>query len=156
VQRVFVFGRVAVVIEGCRLPDERGVRVELRLVEEEPHRGTSESPQRVVIDRAVWRADLFDEVDGEPGNLGAAHFHPRFEGTGNLSAGDRHVDDLLATDAVAWLERELGDVERLFEAGGLVLYGVAMPWLSDAVDEIRRARPEILDAVAATWRDVRS
>src|SRR5262249_56824409 len=61
-------------------PPERGARVEVRLLADEPWRGTRSAAQKVVIDEPAFRADLFDQGDGPPGNLRSAHFPPPFPG----------------------------------------------------------------------------
>ena len=82
-QQAFVFEKVAVLVGPWHEPmepPERGARVEVRLLADEPRRGSRSAAQRLVVDQPVFRADLFDQVDGPPGNLRSAHFHPRFHG----------------------------------------------------------------------------
>jgi hypothetical protein len=72
----FVFERVAVVVGPWHEPmdpPELGARVEVRLLAEEPRRGSRSAAQRVVIDQPVFRADLFDQVDAPPGDLRSAN-----------------------------------------------------------------------------------
>ena len=82
----FVYSRVAVLVRHwfeIGLTNgvlEHGARLELRLLEPQTHRGTESAAQRFVIDRPVWRADLFDRLDRPAGTFSAAHFHPRFNG----------------------------------------------------------------------------
>ena len=70
--QAFVFESVAVLVGPWHEPTdppERGARVEVRLLEPEPRRGSFSAAQRVVIDQPVFRADLFDQVDcaaGQP------------------------------------------------------------------------------------------
>jgi hypothetical protein len=52
---------------------EHGARVELRLLVEQPHRGTESASQQYVIDQRAWRADLFDRLDATAGGFDAAH-----------------------------------------------------------------------------------
>ena len=59
---------------------EHGVRVELRELSSQPHRGSESAAQLVTADRPLWRADLFDRVSDPPGSYGVAHFHPEFSG----------------------------------------------------------------------------
>jgi len=69
-QQVFVFEKVAVLVRTWHEPmepPERGARVEVRLLADEPRRGSPSAAQRVVIDQPVFRADLFDQVDGPIG-----------------------------------------------------------------------------------------
>ena len=64
--QAFVFERVAVLVGPWHEPvdpPERGTRVEVRLLDLEPRRGSWSAAQRVVIDDPVFRADLFDAGD---------------------------------------------------------------------------------------------
>jgi hypothetical protein len=79
---------------------EHGVRVELRELPVQPHRGTESAAQLVTIDRPLWRADLFDRLADAPGSFGAAHFHPEFEGN---EPSSRVWDDRLTADPWGWL-----------------------------------------------------
>src|SRR5262249_61781415 len=82
-QQAFVFETVAVLVRTWHEPmdpPERGARVEVRLLADEPWRGTRSAAQKVVIDEPAFRADLFDQGDGPPGNLRSAHFPPPFPG----------------------------------------------------------------------------
>src|ERR1700680_4691941 len=81
--QAFVFENVAVLVgpwDEPADPPEQGTRIEVRLTDLEPHRGSLSAAQRVVIDQPVFRADLFDRMDSPPGNLLSAHFHPTFDG----------------------------------------------------------------------------
>ena len=86
-QRMFVLSTVAVLVRAWHEPDptnsggdEAGVRVEIRLLGDTGRRGSPSAAQALVVDQPVWRADLFDLVEGPPANFARAHFHPRFEG----------------------------------------------------------------------------
>ena len=79
---------------------EHGARVELRELAPQAHRGSESAAQAITLDRPVWRADLFDRVDGEAGAFGAAHYHPRFHG--NEPCG-RVWDPALTADPWRWL-----------------------------------------------------
>src|SRR6266705_1942584 len=110
-QQVFVFENVAVLVGPWREPmepPERGARVEVRLLADEP----------------VFRADLFDQVDGPPGNLRSAHFHPRFHG---VEPCDRQWRDEIRADPIGWLEVQLGDLRRLLEESGVDVSDA--PWI---------------------------
>ena len=76
----FVFEKVAVVIGPWWEPGdppEHGARVELRFRAAAPHRGSASAAQRIVIDQPLFRADLFDQLDGPVGNLRARPFPRR-------------------------------------------------------------------------------
>ena len=118
----FVHSRVAVVVrhwfevgqaDGVL---EHGARLELRLLEPQAHRGTESAAQRFVIDRPVWRADLFDRLDGPAGTFSAAHFHPRFDDT---EPSDRVFRPELTADPWAWATGRLSDLDAIADAAGL-------------------------------------
>ena len=118
----FTYSRVAVLVRHwfeIGLTDgvlEHGARLELRLLEPQAHRGTESAAQRFVIDRPVWRADLFDRLDRPAGTFSAAHFHPRFTG---VEPSDRVFRQALTADPWAWAAAQLSDLEAVAAAAGL-------------------------------------
>ena len=92
---------------------EHGVRLELRLLDSEPHRGTESAAQKFVIDRPVWRADLFDRLDQPAGTFSAAHYHPTFEGNEPCA---RVFRPEVAADPWSWATSQLADIGALCEA----------------------------------------
>lgn len=117
--RAFVFNRTSVLVRHWFEIDlgdssmEHGARVELRLLDAQAHRGTESAAQRYVIDRPVWRADLFDRVTGTPGAFEVAHHHPTFEG---LEPSARSYLDV---EPWEWLRGQLADIGAVAEAGGV-------------------------------------
>jgi hypothetical protein len=95
---------------------EHGARLELRLLEPQAHRGTESAAQRFVIDRPVWRADLFDRLDRPAGTFSAAHFHPRFDGA---EPSDRVFREELTADPWAWAAAQLSDLTAVANAAGV-------------------------------------
>jgi hypothetical protein len=154
VQQAFVFEKLAVLVCTWREPmnpPERGARVEVRLLADEPWRGTRSAAQRVVIDQPVFRADLFDQVDGPPGNLRSAHFHPRFHG---VEPCERHWRDEIRADPKGWLAGQLGDLRGLLEQSGGD--GTDAPWLEKDATALREAVPAIVAAVDRAWEAARA
>ena len=152
--QAFVFERVAVLVSPWNEPadpPERGTRVELRLLDHEPRRGSWSAAQRVVIDQPAFRADLFDVLDQPPGNLASAHFHERFEG---VEPTDRLWPEEIKRDPTGWLAGELNDLGRLLDRAGV---DAGDP---EAIDRdagaLRDAIPAIIAAVAATRDAVRT
>jgi len=115
VQTVFAYRSIAIVVrhwfEIAPQDEEHGCRVELRSVPRLVHRGTESASQMLIIDRALWRADLFDVVGGEPGNFRRAHYHPSFAYT---EPTDRVWDQRLTNDPMGWI------VDRLQNLAGTV------------------------------------
>lgn len=143
----FLYTRVAVLVRHwfeVGLTDgvlEHGARLELRLLEPQAHRGTESAAQRFVIDRPVWRADLFDRLDRAAGTFSAAHFHPRFAGD---EPSDRAFRPELSADPWTWATAQLSDLEAVAEAAGLSPSTVA----EDAGD-VREQVTLIVDAARA-------
>jgi len=139
----FVYSRVAVLVRHwfeIGLTDgvlEHGARLELRLLEPQPHRGTESAAQRFVIDRPVWRADLFDRLDRPAGTFSAAHFHPRFDGD---EPSDRVFREELTADPWAWAVGRLSDLKAVADAAGLPPGAVA-----DDVGDVREQAALIVD-----------
>jgi hypothetical protein len=153
-RQVFVFEKVAVLVGPWHEPadpPERGARVEVRMLADEPRRGSQYAAERVVLDRPLFRADLFDQVDAPPGNLRSAHFHPYFDG---IEPCDRHWEDTIKSDPTGWLSRELGDLAALLGRAGVDDVDAAAV-ASDA-DALRAAIPSITAAVESVWDLVRT
>jgi hypothetical protein len=147
-----LFERIAVVVAPFRLdiePPEHGARVEVRLLDPDPRRGTRAAAQRVVIDQPVFRADLFDRRDQPPGNMACAHFHPTFEG---VEPSPRHWDDALVRNPTGWLVAVLSDLTGVLGRSGLV--DPTEPWVQAEADALREGIPEVIHAVESVWRSL--
>jgi len=153
VKRVLLLGRTAVIVEPYAAADEYGVRLEVRMLNEEPHRGTSGAAQRLVIDRPVWRADIFERRGSPPRTFASAHFHPRFGGLDHIEAGDRVTDPQLDADPVEWLKHTLSNLDVLYEDAGLRLVGDSPPWLIHDRETLLVALPEVLDAFERAYQE---
>jgi len=146
----FGFGRVGVLVSDLYFvnprPDagqegpERGVRLEVRLLEKGEPKGSIYSAQPILVDRPVWRADLLESVASEPGSLDRAHHHPAFRG---WEPGRRHFVAEMSAAPLEFVARRLADLEGMLEQSGIPL---ANADAGDA-DALRAAAPEIVDAV---------
>ena len=132
----FVNPRPATGHEGA----ERGVRLELRLLERQPLRGSIYSAQPIVVDQPLWRVDLLEAVDSAPGSLDRAHHHPAFDG---WEPGERHFVPELSAAPVDWLAERLSDLDGLLAAARLPA-GTAG---SGDAAALRGTVPEIIDVV---------
>ena len=132
----FVNPRPATGQEGA----ERGVRLEVRVLQRQPLKGSIYSAQPIVVDRPIWRVDLLEAVASPPGSLDRAHHHPAFDG---WEPGARHFVPELSAAPVEWLAERLADLD-----GVLVQAGVA-PDVAGAGDAaaLRHAMPEIVDVL---------
>jgi hypothetical protein len=150
----FVFENVAVLVGPWNEPTEppeRGTRIEVRLTDRQPPRGSFSAAQRVVIDQPVFRADLFDRMDSPPGNLLSAHFHPNFDG---VEPCDRVWRDQIRQDPTGWLAGELSDLGHLLQRARVDLSDQES--MSRDADALRAAIPAIVAAVTVTWDTVRA
>lgn len=120
---------------------ERGVRVELRVLERGALRGSIYSAQPIAIDRPLWRVDLLESVDSPGGSLDRAHHHPRFR---DWDPGERLFVPELSAAPLDWLAAELADLDAVL-ARAEAPAGTAGP--SDGA-ALRAAVPEILDVTS--------
>jgi hypothetical protein len=133
--------------EGQDTP-ERGVRLELRVVDRAEPRGSIYAGVPIAFNRPVWRVDLFGSTESPPGTLDRAHHHPRFAG---WEPGRRHFVPELSADPVAWLADELAD-----PAAVLARAGVDADEVTEAdVTGLAAAGPEIVAAVKRMLDGVR-
>jgi hypothetical protein len=153
---MFVFSTTAVLVwewhERDPAGEEAGVRLEVRLLGFAGHRGSESAAQAILVDQPVWRADLFDLVDGEPGDFARAHFHDHFDG---VEPCDRCWDDDLSSDPIAWVANQLADLALLLQRAGIHVEGQLLDWVGADTVELRRAVPEIVAAAQAVLAEVR-
>jgi hypothetical protein len=126
---------------------EQGVRLEARVFERGDLRGSIYSAQPIAIERPIWRVDLLESVERN-GSLDRAHHHPRFS---NYEPGNRVFVEELSADPVPWLAKRLHDFESVLDDAG-VGHGDVGP---DDIEDVRRAAPEIVDAVQRLLDGVR-
>jgi hypothetical protein len=156
---VFGFERVGVVVGDLYFVDpapakgqegaEHGVRLELRLLERGPLKGSIYSAQPIEVREPVWRADFLESVDGTPGSFDRTHHHPVFRGWDPTS---RVFVRELSADPLAWLAGKLADLEGLLAEAGFPA-DAAGP--DDATD-LRNAAPEIVEATRRLLDKVRA
>ena len=118
---------------------ERGVRLEVRMLDRGSLKGSIYSAQPIGVDRPIWRADLLESVAGPFGSFDRTHHHPAFNG---WEPSRRHFVPELSADPLGWVGAHLSDLPaRLAEADA----GVDVS--EDDAEALRQAVPEILDAV---------
>ncbi|WP_067461250.1 hypothetical protein [Actinomadura macra] len=153
--RVFCFGTLGITVEDLYLIDpdpvrgghERGVRVELRLLDPRPWRGSGNASQPVNVDRAVWRADFLESVAGGPGSKDRMHHHP---GMADNEPGQRVFVPGLTADPMGWLKHQLFDVLPLLTEADVD----TVPHRPSA-EAVREAIPEVVGTVATVLGAVR-
>ena len=119
---------------------ERGVRLELRVLERGALRGSIYSAQPIEVDQPLWRVDLLESVAGPPGSFDRTHHHPAFRA---WEPGRRVFVEELSADPLGWLGAKLADLPAVLEQAGADKHD------TDAADaeSLRESAPEILDAV---------
>jgi hypothetical protein len=127
---------------------ERGVRLELRVLDREPLKGSIYSAQPISAGQPIWRVDLLESVEGTPGSLDRVHHHPAFTG---WEPGHRVYDRELSQDPIRWLAAKLSDLPGVLKDAG-VSVDIAGP---DDAEAVRRAAPEILEATEELLGKVR-
>ena len=118
---------------------EHGVRIELRELAPQQHRGSESAAQLIVADRPLWRADLFDRLTDTPGSFGVAHYHPEFSGN---EPCDRTWDPQLTANPWRWLRDHIANLGT--GAGG-------KPWQLEPADA--RELSGLADAIALLARE---
>jgi hypothetical protein len=146
----FGFDRIGVVVSDLYFVDpepgegqegaERGVRIEVRMLERTDLLGSIYSAQPITIGQPVWRGDLLETVAGPAGSHDRTHHHPAFRG---WEPGRRHYVPELSCDPLGWLSGRLSDLDALLLEAGL---DPADAGAHDAED-LRAAAPEIVGAI---------
>lgn len=95
---------------------ERGVRLEIRLVDRGEPQGSVYAGVPIGLQRPVWRVDLFGTAGSAPGTLDRAHHHPRFDG---WEPGRRFFEPELSADPLGWLAGQLADPAALLARAGV-------------------------------------
>lgn len=154
---LFGFDKVGVVVGDMYFVDpdpipgqespERGVRLEVRLLEQGSMDGTIYAARPIAIDRPIWRADLLESVDTPPGSFDRTHHHPHFD---EWEPGEREFVVELSAKPLPWVGRALSDLESLLVASDMSLSDVAPAdprLLKEAVPEILEVTSRLLDRV---------
>src|SRR3984957_16235831 len=117
---------------------ERGVRLELRVLERGKLRGGIYSAQPIEVGQPVWRADLLESVTGPPGSFDRTHHHPAFRG---WEPGRRVFVRELSSDPLGWLGARLADLDGLLASAGFPADAVG----PDDAESLLGVGPEIVD-----------
>jgi hypothetical protein len=141
------FDRVGVVMSDLYFVDpnldqgeegaERGVRLELRVFDRDELKGSVYSSVPIRISDPIWRVDLLETVESEPGSLNRAHHHPRFHG---WEPGGRVFVDELSTNPVAWVRDRFTDIEGVLSDAGVEVSTLG----ADDVASLRAAAPAVV------------
>jgi hypothetical protein len=119
---------------------ERGVRVEVRLLERGSLPGSIDSSTPIHVSDPVWRADLLETVESAPGTMNRVHHHPAMQ---DWEPTSRVFDQGLSAAPVSWVGEQLRDLEGLLAEAGIELDEE----LAADARELRAWVPEITRAV---------
>jgi hypothetical protein len=157
--QLFGFDRIGVVVGDIYFIDpaplkgqegpERGVRLEVRMLEPGELVGSIYSARPISIAEPVWRADLLESADGVPGSLNRVHHHPNMR---DWEPRKRVFDRDLSSDPVGFVGAMLSDLEGLLTRAGIdvdATLAADARNLRTAVPEIQRAVSSMLDQVKA-------
>jgi hypothetical protein len=157
--QAFIFEKVGVVVGDIYFQDpnpkpgqegpEHGVRVELRVVDRGELKGTVYSATPIGVAKPIWRVDLLESVDGEPGSYNRTHHHPVFK---EWDPTTRKYLRELSADPIGWLEKELSDLPAVLERAE---YPADTADPSDA-DSLRESAPAIAAAADMMLKKVRA
>jgi hypothetical protein len=130
---------------------ERGVRLELRLVEPMPPGSVYASPE-LSLGPAAVRIDLLESA---PGRADRMHWHPvMHEG----EPGERVFDPAIGADPTGWLRDRLGEVVDVLGRAGVADPGrcaADADRLASAADDVVARVEAGLSRVRQPWPDVR-
>ena len=148
---VFGFEKIGVVISDLYFLDpypdpgqgdgaERGVRLEIRLLEQGTVEGTIYASRPIAIGRPLWRGDLLETVDGPFGSFDRTHHHVAMDG---YEPDKRVFDESLSSDPLGFLRDALSDLPKLLSQAK---YEPEEIGPHDA-EQLRAAVPEIVGVV---------
>lgn len=157
---VFGFERTAVVLSDLYFVDpnpgkgqegpEHGVRLEVRLLAAGELKGSIYSAQPIEVGELIWRADLLESVDGQPGSFDRTHHHPRVKS--GWEPGRRVFERELSAFPVEWVGAKLADLEGLLAQAG----AGGQPADARDAQALRNCLPEVLNALARLLDQVRA
>jgi hypothetical protein len=126
---------------------ERGVRLEVRLVDRADPQGSIYAGVPIAFTRPVWRVDIFGSTESPPGTLDRAHHHPRFNG---WEPARRHFVAELTADPLSWLAGSPANPAAVLARAGVEADEVTeadKTGLAAAAPEIIAAVKRMLDGV---------
>jgi hypothetical protein len=155
----FGFERIGVVLGDLYFVDpnptpgqegaERGVRLEVRLLDRGKLKGSIYSAQPIELGQPIWRVDLLESVDGPPGSFDRTHHHPAFS---DWEPGTRVFVADLSAHPIGWLGAQLADLEGVLKRAGVP----ADETTAADAQALRACVPEILAAADRLLSKIKS
>jgi hypothetical protein len=156
---VFAFGRVGVAVGDLYFVDprpgpgqqgaERGVRVEVRLMESPARDGSIYASRPILVGPPLWRADLLESVAGPPGSYDRTHHHPRMR---DWEPDTRQFDAEMSADPLRFVGQRLADLDGMLTDAGMDPTVVE----PDDAAELRETVAEIVDTIGRLLAGVRA
>ena len=122
----FGFERIGVVVSDIYFVDpnpvkgqegaERGVRLEVRMLDRGELKGSIYSAQPIEVGQPIWRVDLLESVAGPPGSFDRTHHHPAFRELGARQPGVRRGT---VGESTRVARRSAQDLEGVLERAGV-------------------------------------
>jgi hypothetical protein len=157
--QVFGFDRIGVVVADMYFINpapaqgqegaERGVRLEVRMLEAGELTGSIYSARRISIAEPIWRLDLLESADGPAGSLNRAHHHPNMR---DWEPGRRVFDRDLSSDPVGFVGTMLSDLESLLRRAGIDVDDA----LAADARHLRKSVPDVQRAVSSMLEQVKA
>jgi hypothetical protein len=154
---VYGFERIGLVIGDMYILDpnplktykdsEHGVRLELRLLHRGEPRGSIYSSRPIEVGRPVWRVDLLESVDSEPGSFDRTHHHTIFDG---WNPSPRVFVDELSAAPFDWLAEQLSDIRSFCERSSVSTTDISQVdarGLSSSSDDIVNVTRKMMEGV---------
>ena len=126
---------------------ERGVRLEMRIFERDPLKGSVYSAVPIRVDRPIWRVDLLETAESEPGSLNRAHHHPRFH---DWDPGPREFVEELSASPLSWTADRFAHIEEVLDDAGLDASDLG----TRDVEALRAAGPDVVRQLETMLGDV--
>lgn len=126
---------------------ERGVRLEIRLLELGASEGSIYAARPINIGRALWRGDLLETVDGPYGSFDRTHQHLAFKG---WEPGHRMYDGALSDDPLGFLTKALSDPQSLLVHAEFEPNDIG----EGDFEALRASVPEIMDVIDRTLKRI--
>jgi len=126
---------------------ERGVRLEIRLLELGSSTGSIYAARPINLGRALWRGDLLESIGGPYGSFDRTHHHLAFK---NWEPGHRMYDEALSANPLGFLTKALLDPQTLLVHAEYEPNDIG----EHDFENLRASVPEIMDVIDRTLQRI--
>ena len=89
------------------------------------------------VDQPIWRVDMLETVESEPGSLNRAHHHPRFKG---WEPGGRVFVEELSASPLTWIRDRFAEIDGVLADAHVDTADLG----ADDVESLRAAGPAVV------------